>query len=300
MRVLVTGADGFVGRNSSTYLKRRGFDVVRTDISPSQVVGDISDGDFVFNELGDLDFDAVVHLAAVSNVQRSIEDPYRCFKVNCFGTLNILELSKRKDVRRFIYASSANVYGLPRELPVRETTPLNPRSPYDHSKVIGESLVESYHTNTGLPICILRSWKLFGEHDLPTTAISRFIEACLHDEPTTLYNAGRDTTDPYHVENYCHAVELCLTREEAVGEAFNAGSGRELSIREIAETIKEMMGSRSEFRIMPPRTELEAEPMRSYPSIDKIKDKLGYEPQVDLEEGLKRTIDWVKRSGEEE
>jgi len=111
-----------------------------------------------------------------------------------------------------------------------------------------------------------------------------------------LFNSGRDTTDLYHVENYCHAVELCLTRSEAVGEAFNVGTGNELSIRQVAEIIRNMTGSRSELQLLPPRSAMESEPMRSYPSIEKIERLLGYNPIVTLEEGLKKTIDFWTRS----
>ncbi|NWG09273.1 MAG: GDP-mannose 4,6-dehydratase [Nitrososphaerales archaeon] len=293
MKVLITGARGFVGRHVSNYLKGRGFGVVRTDARSADITGDLLDNDFVFSKLKSIDFDAVVHLAAITDMKKTIEDPYTCYRVNDFSTLNMLELASRKNCDRFVYASSANVYGLPLELPVKETTPFNPRLPYDYSKVIGEHLINSYSKHKGLPSTILRSWKLFGELDLPTTAIPRFIKACLNDEPIPLYNGGRDTTDPYYVGNYCRAVELCLTKKEAKNEAFNIGTGSELSIRELAERIKSFTGSRSEIQLLPPRSPLEAEPMRSYPSIDKIRKKLGYEPLIGFEEGLKRTVDWI-------
>jgi len=297
MKVLLLGSNGFVGTNLTLYLRKRGFETINVDVSsPASIRTDITKKESLFSDLKEVEFDAVIHLASITNIRDTIENPYRCYDVNCIGTLNVLELASQKNVKRLIYASSANVYGLPLEVPVKETTPFNPRAPYDYSKVISEYLVQSYHKHKGVPATILRSWKIFGEHDSPQSAISNFIKSCLRNEPISLFNLGRDTTDPYHVENYCYAVELCLMKNEAVGEAFNVGTGNELSIRRIAETIKNMTGSHSELQLLPPRSSLESEPMRSYPSIGKIERTLGYHPFVTLEEGLKRTIDFWSQS----
>ena len=291
------GSNGFVGTNLTSYLRRRGFETIDVDVSsPALICTDISKKEPFFNDLRDVEFDAVVHLAAITNIRDTIENPYRCYDVNCMGTLNVLQLASQRGVKRLIYASSANVYGLPLELPVKESTPFNPRSPYDYSKVISEYLVQSYHKHKRLPVAILRSWKIFGEHDSPQSAVSKFIRSCLRNEPIPLFNSGRDTTDPYHVENYCHAVELCLRKSEAIGEAFNVGTGNELSIREIAEITRNITGSRSKLQLLPPRSTLESKPMKSYPSIEKIERLLSYSPTVTIEEGLKRTIDFWSQS----
>lgn len=268
--------------------------MVECDVRQSDATGNIADPDFVFNSLLNVKFDAVVHLAAIANIRQSLEDPYRCYLVNSFGTLNMLELAARKEVRRFVYMSSANVYGVPLRLPVDEETPFNPRVPYDYSKVVAENLVRSFLEHRGLPTVVLRSWKLFGEYDTLEAAIPRFIRSCLQGQPIPLYNGGRDTTDPYYVENFCHALDLVLTDEHAVGQAFNVGAGSELSIREIAETIRKLTNSGSKIEELPPRTPEESAVMRSYPRIEKISKMLGYRPKVSFEEGLRKTIRWVK------
>jgi len=297
MNVLVLGSNGFVGTNLTQYLRKRGFKTINVDVSlPASICTDISKKEQFFSDLKEVEFDAIVHLASITNIRDTIDNPYRCYNINCVGTLNVLEIASQRGVKRLIYASSANVYGLPLELPVKESTPFNPRTPYDYCKVISEYLVQSYCLHRGLPATILRSWKLFGEHDSPQSAVSRFIVSCLKNESIPLFNSGRDTTDPYHVENYCYAIELCLTMNEAVGEAFNVGTGNELPIRQIAEIIRNMTGSRSELQLLPPRSALESEPMRSYPFIEKIERILGYRPVVTLEEGLKRTIDFWSKS----
>jgi len=151
MKVLVTGASGFIGKNLTSYLEKNGHIAMGVDLRSGNVVGDITDVNFVLETLAEHDFDSIVHLAAVADVKACIEDPYSCYKINSFGTLNMLELAIKKGVRRFIYSSSANVYGTPLELPVKETTPTNPRTPYDYSKVVSENLIISYGRNKALP-----------------------------------------------------------------------------------------------------------------------------------------------------
>ena len=296
MKVLITGVNGFVGKNLFPYLIDRGFKVLGTDLYYTPLHGDLTDEAFVFRQLSKMSFDAIVHLGGIVEIQKTIENPFLCYKVNDFGTLNVLELAARKHVKRFIYASSANVYGLPVKLPVRETTPFNPRTPYDHSKVIGESLVNSYYLHRSVPTVILRSWKLYGEHDNPNSAIPRFIGACLEGKKMFLHNAGMDVTDPVYIRTYCEIIELCLLKEQAVGEAFNVGGGKKYSITEIAERIRFLMKSKSKLYDLPSRSSVELEPMKSYPSITKIRKKLGYTSRYDLNEGLRRTIAWFTRN----
>jgi len=294
LSVLVTGASGFIGRHVTTYLSKKGFSVLTTDLRGADVNGDLSDRVFVLDIVAKLRFDAIVHLAAVTDIKMSIQDPYKTYIVNDLATLNLLEAASRKDVQRFIYASSANVYGVPVELPVKESTPFNPRTPYDYSKVVGEHLVRSYAATKKLKATILRSWKIFGEYERLTAAIPNFIKCCLKGESIPLYNGGADTTDPYYAENYARVIELCLINDKAVGEVFNVGTGVERSIKQIAMEIKRLTDSNSKLVDLPPRSEAEKEPMRSYPDISRLKRVLGYEPVVSFEEGLQKTISWVK------
>lgn len=294
MKVLVTGASGMVGRNLVRYFKENGVGTVPTDLSGWEVSGNLLDKDFVFNTLASQDFDAIIHLAAITEIKKTIEDPRLCFEVNCLGTLNMLELARKLGVSRIIVASSANVFGAPKTNPVTEESPFDPRVPYDYSKVVVENMAMAFYRSVGLPVAITRSWLLFGEYDQPTRATIRFIHACLKNEPLTLYNGGRDTTSPSHAANYARLALSILTNERAVGQAFNFGGEGPVSIRELAETVKELTGSRSELNLMPPRSELEKDPQISYPSVDKIKTVLGYEYELTLKQGLQRTIDWVK------
>lgn len=285
-----------MGKHLTRYLRGKGYEILGLDIvSGADIVGDVSDSDFVLRKLGSENFDCIIHLAAIADIKKTVEDPYSTYKVNDYGTLNLLELGARKNVKRFLYASSANVYGVPIDRPATEATPFNPRLPYDYSKVIGEMLVRSYGVHKKLSISITRSWLLFGEWEPKTRAVPRFVKSCLNGEKIPLFNGGQDVTDPTYAENYGRVAELVLTKEEASGEAFNIGSGNAMSIREMAERIKKLTNSTTELELLPPRTEFEKEPQISYPSIEKLKRKLGYEPIVTFDQGVARVVDWIKK-----
>jgi nucleoside-diphosphate-sugar epimerase len=295
MKVLVTGASGMVGRNLLSYFKEKGVDTIPTDLAGLEISGDLLDKDFVFGKLASLDFDSIVHMAAITEIKRTVEDPGVTFEVNCMGSLNMLELARRKRVSRILCTSSANVYGAPRTNPVTEETPFDPRVPYDYSKVVLENMAMSFFKTKALPVSLTRSWLLFGEYDQPSRATMRFIKACLKDEPMTLFNGGKDTTSPTHAANFAKLALMVLQNDRAVGRAYNFGGERPVTIRELAETIKTLTGSKSQLNLAPPRTQLEAEPQVSYPSMERAKSELGYSPELTLEQGLRRTIEWVRK-----
>ena len=298
MKVLVTGSQGFVGRHVMSYLAGHGFEPIGTDVSAgADFVGSMVDASFVNDKLGHLDFDAIVHLAGIADLKKTLEDPYSCFQVNCFGTLNALELASKKKVKRFHFASSANVYGAPKTNPVTEGSPMDPRVPYDYSKVVGENLAMSYFKTKGVPVAITRAWLLFGEFDHPSRALPFFIRKFLKNEPVGLFNSGRDVTAPSHAANFARLIAKILEKDAAVGEAFNFGGAETLSIRDLAERVKRLTNSSSELQMLPPRSPAEAEPQVSYPSTEKMRKLLGYEYELSLDDGIKRTIDWIKKTG---
>jgi UDP-glucose 4-epimerase len=298
LRVLVTGSQGFVGRHVMTYLLGHGFEPIGTDVSAgADVVGSIVDTSFVNEKLSRLDFEAIVHLAGIADIKKTIEDPLSCYQVNCFGTLNALELAVKKGVKRFHYASSANVYGAPKKNPVTEEHAMDPRVPYDYSKVVGENFAMSYFKTKGVPVSITRAWLLFGEFDHPSRAVPFFIRKCLKNEPVGLFNSGKDVTAPSHAANFAKLVAKILERDAAVGRAFNFGGAEKLSIRELAERVKRLTKSKSELQMLPPRSPAEEEPQVSYPSTERMKKLLGYDYELSVDEGLKRTIEWMRKSG---
>ncbi|MDW8084197.1 MAG: NAD-dependent epimerase/dehydratase family protein [Candidatus Caldarchaeum sp.] len=299
MKILVTGSQGFVGRHLTEYLRTNEYEVVAADLADG---GDLKLDVTVFQDVltavEKTGVDAVVHLAAVADIPESIKDPHKCFSVNVGGTLSVLEACRRTNVKRVVVFSSANYYGAPVKVPVTEDDPPSPRTPYDYSKVALENIVWSYYRNHDVPVVVLRPWKAFGEYEPPNKMVPRFVQSCLTNAPIPLFNGGADVTDPYHVENLCQAVELCLTKQDAVGEAFNVGTGNAVSVRQLAEIIKKMTNSSSELQLLPPRTPAEATPMKSIPSIAKLKQKLGYNPRTSLEQGLQKVINFYRSKQE--
>jgi nucleoside-diphosphate-sugar epimerase len=295
LKVLVTGASGFVARHVIEYLSAHGHEPVPTDVSGGPNKGSVADKSFVFDVLSKLEFESVVHLAGIADLKKTLDDPHTAFEVNTYGTLNMLELALRKNVKRFVYASSANVYGAPIQNPVTEETPFDPRVPYDYSKVAGEAFAMGYYKARGLPVAITRSWLLFGEYDAFNRAVPRFVKACLENQPIKLFNSGRDVTAPSHAANYGRLVASLLEKPAAVGQAFNFGGERVVTIRELAELIRTLTRSSSELQMLPPRSEAESEPQISYPSTKKMTEKLQYSYELDLETGLKRTADWMRK-----
>lgn len=296
MKVLVTGSQGFVGQHVSAYLKGHGHSVIGADLAQgADAVGSVLDQKFL-TKLGGMDFEAVVHLAGVADIRKTIEDPFACFQLNCVGTLNTLEMAAKKGVKRFVFASSANVYGAPLKNPVDENSPMDPRVPYDYSKVAGENLAMSYFKTKGVPVAITRAWLLFGEFDHQNRAVPIFIKSCLKGEPIKLFNSGKDTTSPSHAANFGKLVAKILETDAAVGQAFNFGGSEVLSIRQLAERVKKLTHSKSELQMLPPRSAAETEPQVSYPSTLKMKRVLGYEYDVSVDEGIQRTVEWIKKS----
>jgi nucleoside-diphosphate-sugar epimerase len=296
VKVLVTGASGFVGKHVVEYLSTHGHEPIPTDVSAGQKQGSVTDKAFVWDVLSKLEFDAIVHLAGIADLRTTLDSPYNAFEVNSYGTLNMLELGLRKNVKRFVYASSANVYGAPKRNPVTEDTPFDPRVPYDYSKMAGEAFVMGYYKAKQLPVSITRSWLLFGPYDAPNRAVPRFVKSCLENQPIKLFNAGRDTTAPCHARNYGKLVATLIENPAAVGEAFNFAGERVLTIRDLAELIKSLTGSKSELQMLPPRSEAEVEPQISYPSTKKLIERLQYSYEFDLETGLKKTAEWMEQN----
>lgn len=302
MKAIITGASGFIGTHLIDRLLEGGFKVVAMDLKPPKREGvvyeclDVADFQGCLQVLGRYkDADFIYHLAAQVDVPLSFEKPLETFKVNVTGTLNMLEAVRVNGlkIKRFLYLSTAEVYGVPKSLPVDEEHPMLPRSPYGFTKALADRLVYGYYASYGIPVTIIRSWLVFGEGDAHTRAIPRFITQALRGEPITVYG-GSQSTDPNYVENLIDAFSLASLSKDAIGEAFNIGGGREVSILELADMVVKITGSKSKVKILPYR--VGEKPIRSFPSINKAKRLLGYEPKVGLEEGLLKMVKYYRLS----
>lgn len=248
--------------------------------------GDIRDGKLV-NELVK-SADAVVHLAAISSVPFSVENPVLTNDVNVNGTLNLLKACRESNVKKFVFISSCSVYGEPQYLPVNEEHPTQPLSPYAASKVAAEAYCKAFREAYGLDTVVLRLFNVYGtrqrEEDMYSGVITKFANNLTRGKPLMIYGDGNQTRDFIDVEDVVEAVWLTLESENAAGETFNVGSGKATSINELAKLLAEIFGVEAEVIHGKPRA---GDLKQSYADIAKAEESLGYKPKIDLEHGLR-------------
>jgi UDP-glucose 4-epimerase len=239
--------------------------------------------------------DVVAHLAAVASVQASLEDPAAVWAVNVDGTLNLLEAARAVGVRRFVFASSAAVYGDHEDLPLRENLPPRPLSPYAASKVAGEALCRAYHTSYGLPTVALRFFNVYGPRQDPHSpysgVISIFVDRMRRGLPPVVYGDGCQTRDFVYVADVVEAVVRAAEREAAVGEVFNVAGGRQTSVLELVEILNRTLGADLKPTFAPPRA---GEVRRSQADVQRVDEVLGWRAQVSLWEGVRRLVEEVR------
>ncbi|MBV6405112.1 MAG: NAD-dependent epimerase/dehydratase family protein [Flavobacteriales bacterium] len=313
--ILVTGGAGFIGGHVCRALVGQG---VRVRCLDSFVTGrrdniaDLVDGsDFRLLEADIRDLDAcmeavdgvgaVVHLAALGSVPRSIDDPLASEAANLTGCLQVLEACRRKGVRRVVYASSSSVYGDSAASPKQEGTEGTPLSPYAVTKVMNEAYAGLYHRLFGLETIGLRFFNVFGEHQDPegpyAAAIPRFIARLLDHRPPVLNGDGRQTRDFTYVGNAVQAVlaALATARTEAFGGVFNVACGRSTDLLTLVDLLRKAL---VEHDPAVAGIAVEHGPERpgdvraSLADIERARMVLGYDPQYAVEQGLDRAVPW--------
>lgn len=240
--------------------------------------------------------DAVVHFAAETHVARSIHDNRTFFETDVLGTQTLANAAVKHGVERFLHISSSEVYGTAESVPMDERHPLNPRSPYASAKAGADRLVYAYHVTYHLPCVILRPFNNYGPYQHLEKAIPRFITSALQGEPLTLHGTGRNTRDWLYVEDHCEALDLALHADPGavVGEVINLGTGREISLYEVAATILESAGrAGSELRHVEDRP---GQVSRHLAGTDKALRLLGWKARTPFEEGIRRTLGWFREN----
>jgi UDP-glucose 4-epimerase len=313
-RTLVTGGAGFIGSHLVDRLLNEDFEVTVIDnldtgclenIAHHQdnkrfrfIKGDIRDFSLVKETMKGID--AVFHEAAIASVTLSVKDPILVNETNVTGTLNLLKASSDLGVKRFIYASSAAVYGDTQSPQKREDMPLNPRSPYGISKLAAESYARIFYKLYGLETVSLRYFNVYGPRqrfDLQCAyggAITIFTNRLLQNMPPIVFGDGEQTRDFVYVEDVVEANMLALNCKEAAGEAFNVGTGSSVSVNQVAETLKEIMNKKElKNTYAPPRP---ADGRHGYADISKAQNILGFRPKVSLKDGLIQLVEWYRNS----
>ena len=308
MNILVTGGAGFIGSNYVRLLLEESSDrVINLDLltyagnlanlaglenDPRYrfVRGDIRDRDLVRKILAGEQIDAVVHFAAESHVDRSVEGPEIFILTNVLGTEILLEESRAAGVGRFVMVSTDEVYGsLGEEGQFVEDTPLAPNSPYAASKASADLLCRSFFKTFDFPVMITRCSNNYGPFQFPEKLIPLMIANALEDSPLPVYGDGRNVRDWLYVEDHCRAVDLVL-RQGVPGDVYNIGGCNEMRNLELVEMLVDKLGrSRDLITFVKDRP---GHDLRYAIDASKIMGDLGWNPRVDFQAGLAMTVDW--------
>ena len=308
-KVLVTGAGGFIGSHLTERLVesgaktralvrytssgRRGWIETSSRLADIEVMtGDIRDRDSMRKAFKDID--VVFHLAALIAIPYSYDAPQSYVDANIQGTLNVLELARDNDLKRVVHTSTSEVYGSAQYVPIDEKHPLVGQSPYSASKIGADKIAMSYYLSFGLPVVTVRPFNTYGPRQSTRAVIPTIITQALAGRdiklgsmlPTRDFNFVADTVDGF----------IALARsDEAVGKVCNIGSGREITIGELAKLICELCGSKANVsqeahRLRPVNSEVE----RLLCDMELASRLTNFRPKVGLEEGLERTISWFR------
>ena len=308
---VVTGGAGFIGSHLAQALLARGEKVRVADsfITGNRgnleaigggvelVEGDLADAAVARRAVAGADY--VLHQAAIPSVPRSVDDPVTSHRANVDATLQVLVASREAGVKRVVYAASSSAYGDTTEMPKREDMPTNPLSPYALQKLIGEQYMQMFTALYGLETVSIRYFNVFGPRQDPSSpysgVIALFVTALLSGKAPTIIGDGEQTRDFTYVANIVEGVLLAAKAPTASGEVINVATGRQISINELARTLGKVIGNTK------PAVHAESragDVRHSLADITKARTLLGYEPTVDLEEGLRKTVDWYRTTGQ--
>ena len=314
MKLLVTGGAGFIGSNFVRMAltdKFPDFNVeqltvldlltyagdeenlkpVSSDKRYKFVKGDIRDLELAKKLMQEAD--QVVHFAAESHVDRSIEGGSEFVSTNVMGTQVLLDAARSTNIKRFVHVSTDEVYGSISEGSWPEDHPLLPNSPYSASKAGSDLLVRAYNRTHKLDTVITRCSNNYGQYQFPEKVMPLFITNIIEGKKVPLYGNGLNVRDWLHVDDHCRGIALALTKGRA-GEVYNIGGGTELTNVELTHKILNAMGVGEEF--IQPVEDRKGHDLRYSVDISKINKELGYSPQVNFEEGLIQTINWYKNN----
>lgn len=303
MKALVTGGAGFIGSNLVTYLLQNEAEV--------RVIDDLSSGykenleglpvDFIHADIRDLSSciqacdgrDVVFHLAASVGRQRSIDHPQLDSEINLIGTINILEAMRKTRVPKIVYSSSAAIFGELVTESIDESHPQNADSPYGVSKLAAEKIILAYADIHGIETICLRYFNIYGinqRYDLYGNVIPIFAKRLLEGKPLTIFGDGEQTRDFVNVLDVAEANYIAAT-STAKRDVFNIGSGTSISINHLVSMMMKITGSQVPVEFAPKRV---GDTLHCKANIEKAKTILGFEPKIDLEDGLKDYLSWFQ------
>jgi UDP-glucose 4-epimerase len=308
MKAIVTGGAGFIGSHVVEGALQEGYEVSVIDnfsLGKKENLEHLKNNKKltihnidICEDINHLfkDVDVVFHLAALPRVQYSIDNPAVTHKTNVNGTVNLLELSRKNDVKRFVFMSSSSIYGDQEKMPYTEDTKPNPMSPYALHKLVGEEYCDLYHRLYGLETISLRGFNIFGPRQDPSGGyaclIPRFIHLINKDTRPTINGDGEQTRDFVYVKDVVNAnlVAAKTKNKEALGNSFNVGTGKRLSVNQVTEMILKL----TKKNIKPIHGPAVVEPKNTLADIRKAKELLEWEPKYSFEQGMKETFEFFK------
>lgn len=301
---LVTGGAGFIGSHLTHALLAQGHHVRVADNLITGLRGNIpAAAEFVEVDLADeaaarraaAGCDVILHQAALPSVPRSVKDPLTSNRANIDATLNVLLAARDTGCRRVVYAASSSAYGDTPILPKHENMPGNPRSPYALQKFVGEQYCQMFTRLYGLETVATRYFNVFGPRQHPSSpysgVISLFIKAALSNTAPTIHGDGHQTRDFTYIDNVVDGVLRAVSAPAAAGEMMNLATGGRVSLLEVWDMLKAITGAVAAPQFGPPR---EGDVKDSQADISKARRLLGYEPMVTFEDGLARTVEWMR------
>ncbi len=307
MRVLVTGGGGFIGSHLAAGLLKRGCDVRILDNFAtgrrSNVAAVGGDVDLVEGDLQSYErahkavrgCEIVFHQAALPSVPRSIQDPLTSNATNVIGTLNVLLAARDEGVRRVVCASSSSVYGANATLPKQEDMATVPISPYATAKLAGEGYCRSFGIAYGLETVALRYFNVFGPRQDPSSqyaaVVPNFIAALLEGRAPVIYGDGEQSRDFTFVENVVQANLLAMDADGVSGRAYNIAVGEKITLNQLIVVLQELIGTDVAPSYEPARR---GDVKHSLADLTRAHEELGYDPPIDLREGLSRTIAYYR------
>lgn len=291
-QVIVTGAAGFIGQHLVNSLLRGGATVLAVDRRPAELDCEFLQGDIT--EPGCLDQclsanTVLFHLAANASVPGSVDDPANDFRDNTIGVFEILQSARRTGCH-VIFTSSAAVYDVSNQLPLGEAYPVRPSSPYGAAKVAGEAYCSAFYRSYGVPVKIARLFNSYGP-GMVRFAMYDFVKKIKADpERLVILGDGQQMRDYLYVEDTAGAL-IQIAERGVVGETYNVASGSPITLLEVAKRVAELM-HRPDIRIETTGQSWPGDIARWYANVGKLH-ALGFEPTVSLDEGLRRTVDWL-------
>lgn len=313
---LVTGGAGFIGSSLADFLLKKDYKVVVIDnfcdfydpnIKRNNVKNNLDNPNYKLYEIdlrckSDVEkvfkenkIDVVIHLAAMAGVRPSIENPILYQEVNCIGTQNLLEVMKEYGVKNLVMASSSSVYGNNKKVPFKETDIVDYAiSPYAATKKSNEVMTHVYHKLFNMNVIMLRFFTVYGPRQRPDLAINKFTRLMLNDEEVTMFGDGTTSRDYTYIDDIVSGIYSSINyvlNNKDVYEIVNLGNSSPVSLKEMINTIAEVLDKEPKIKEMPMQ---QGDVNITYADISKAKEMLNYDPKTPFKEGIEKFVEWYK------